>query len=295
MTNAIELITLAAIWGASFLFMRLGAPEWGPVALITLRVSIAALMLFPTVNMVKACRSITRHALPFFIIGVTNSALPFCLFAYSTLYIGAGFSAILNATTPLGGALIAWLWFKTCLTRAQVIGLITGLTGIVMLVWEKLDTNKAANAWPAILAALTAALLYSFAANYSKRFLSGVAPRIVAFGSQFFASIALWPVALFMWPKQPVSMHAWYAVIALGILCTGIAYILYFRLLEHVGAPYAMSVTFLIPVFGTLWSVCFLGEKITLSMLVDSAIIFMGTMLASGKIRHPLWRRPPAG
>ncbi len=283
--NAAELVILAAIWGASFLFMRIGAPEWGPIVLITLRVSIAALILLPVLRQAGALRLITKNALPLLVIGVTNSALPFSLFAYSTLFISAGFSSILNATTPLWGALIGYLWLGAPLTRLQAYGLLTGITGVTMLVWGKID-GSTSNTLLAVMAATFAALLYGFAANYLKKHLQGVPSRVIAFGSQFFASLALWPLALLTWPTQPISLPAWGAVAMLGVVCTGLAYILYFRLVENAGITYAMSVTFLVPVFGTLWSVCFLDEHISLSMLIDSVIILIGIALTSGKINR---------
>ncbi len=288
--NAAELILLAAIWGASFLFMRLGAPEWGPIALIALRVSIATLILLPVVRQPGALRSVLKNAIPLLVIGVTNSAVPFSLFAYSTLFLSAGFSSILNATTPLWGALIGYLWLGTPLTRLQAIGLLTGITGVTMLVWEKID-GSTSNTLLAVLAGLLAGALYGFAANYLKKYLHGMPSRLIAFGSQFFAALALWPLALLTWPSQPVSIQAWIAVVMLGVICTGLAYTLYFRLMENAGITYAMSVTFLVPVFGTLWSVCFLGESISVGMLIDSLVILFGIALTSGKINRFTLRR----
>ncbi len=287
--NVLELFALGAIWGASFLFMRIGAPEFGPVPLIAVRVAIGALILLPVLRQAGALKQIRQYAWPLCIVGVANSAIPFSLFAFSTLSMGAGFSSILNATTPLWGALIGYTWKSIPLTRAQAWGLLLGIIGVVLLVWGKLAVSTQ-NMWPAITASLCAAALYGFAANYLKHSIVGVPSRVVAFGSQFFAALVLLPFALFLWPTEPISYKAWLSVLTLGVLCTGIAYIFYFRLVGRAGPAYAMSVTFLVPVFGTLWSACFLGEQVTLSMFFDSLVIFAGIALTSGKLKFALSR-----
>ncbi len=289
--NLIELIILAAIWGSSFLFMRISTPELGPIALIALRVGIGALVLLPVLRTALARAHLRQFIWPLFIVGITNSAVPFCLFAYSTLMLDAGFDSILNATTPLWGALIAYLWLRTPLTKMQILGLAVGLTGVIILVVSRMHEggNATEHSVPLILAigaALSATLLYAFATNYSKQRLAAVSPGVVAFSSQFFAAITLLPLALLTWPEQPIALSTWHAVGALGILCSGVAYLLYFRLVAHAGASYAMSVAFLVPIFGTLWGVCFLGEQLTTSMGVGCITILAGTALASGKIKR---------
>src|SRR5437016_2320412 len=171
----VELLLLAAIWGASFLFMRMGAPEFGPVALIALRVGIAALVLLPVLRSAAARQHLRNKAWPLLVVGIVNSALPFCLFAYSTLYVNAGFDSILNATTPLWAALVALVWLRTPMARVQVLGLLIGLAGVVTLVWDKIGAGLP-NVWLAIGAALMATLLYGYAVNYSKQRLAGVPP-----------------------------------------------------------------------------------------------------------------------
>lgn len=288
--NLLELFALAAIWGASFLFMRVATPDFGPIALIALRVGIAALVLAPVLQSADARGQFRSKAWPLFVVGVTNSAIPFCLFAYSTLYVDAGFDSILNATTPLWSALIAAIGFHVAMKRDQVIGLTLGLAGVVVLAWDKI-TAGTSDVPLAVGAVLLATALYGFAINYSKRHLAGVRPFVVAFGSQFFASIVLLPLALFFWPTHAIDLSTWTCVAALGVFCTGLAYILFFRLIEHAGTTYAASVTFLIPIFGLIWGAVFLGEKITPMVVVGCAIIFFGTALASGKLRGMLLRK----
>jgi drug/metabolite transporter (DMT)-like permease len=282
--NAIELMLLAAIWGASFLFMRVAAPELGPIPLIALRVGIAALILAPALRTAHSFGQFRSRLWPLLVVGLTNSALPFCLLAWSTLYVSAGLDSVLNATTPLWAALIAATAYQATINRGQMTGLLLGLTGVMVLVW---DTVEAATKHVplAIGAALLATLLYGFAVNYSKRHLAGIRPFVVAFGSQFFASIVLVPLAWLAWPKHAVIPSTWACVAALGIVCTGLAYVLFFRLVENVGASYAASVTFVIPIFGVLWGVIFLNEKVTPMMIAGGAIILLGTALASGKLK----------
>ena len=288
--NVIELLVLAAIWGVSFLFMRVAAPELGPIPLIALRVTIAALVLAPVLRSATARNEFRSKAWPLFVVGVTNSAVPFCLLAYSTLYVNAGVDPILNATTPLWAALIAAVGFRGSMRLVQVVGMLLGLAGVVVLAWEVL-IGGGSTIPLAIGAALLATLFYGFAVNYSKRYLAGVNPFVVAFGSQGSASIVLVPLALFFWPKHSVAPSTWACVAALGVVCTGFAYVLFFRLVERVGAAYAASVTFLIPIFGMIWGAVFLGEPITSVMIAGCAIVLFGTALASGKLGWRLSRR----
>lgn len=287
--NVIELLVLAAIWGASFLFMRVAVPELGPIPLIALRVAIAALVLAPALRSGGARSQLRSKLWPLFVVGVTNSAVPFCLLAYSTLYVNAGVDSILNATTPLWAALIAATFFHGSMRLGQVVGLLLGLAGVVVLAWDTFIGGGSALPL-AIGAAVLATLFYGFAVNFSKRHLAGVNPFVVAFGSQLSASILLVPLALFFWPKHSVAPSTWAYVAALGVVCTGFAYVLFFRLVGRVGAAYAASVTFLIPIFGMIWGAVFLGESITSVMIAGCAIVLFGTALASGKLGWMLAR-----
>jgi drug/metabolite transporter (DMT)-like permease len=281
--NFLELLVLAAIWGASFLFMRVATPAFGPFALIFLRVGIAALVLLPVMRTAAAWRQLRTHAAPLSVVGILNSAIPFCLFSYSTLYLDAGLDSILNAMTPLWTALMAAALFGVRLTGRQSAGLALGIAGVVTLVWDRLF-GHALGTLPAILAVMLATLCYGFAANYSKRHLAAVAPTVVAFGAQFTSTIVLLPFALISWPRQAIPLSTWGCVAGLAVLCTGLAYVLYYRLIAHIGAAYAASVTFLIPIFGMLWGALFLGEHITPREIAGCGIILLGTALAGGKL-----------
>jgi drug/metabolite transporter (DMT)-like permease len=287
--HTVELLILAALWGGSFLFMRVAVPELGPIPMIALRVGIASLMLSPVLLDMRARTEIRTYWKPLLIVGITNSALPFCMFGYSMLYLNAGFDAILNATTPLWTAAIAALWFRLPLSRAAIFGLALGIAGVAILVSDSLSL-QGAHVPAAIAAVMVATVSYGFAGNYSKRHLVGVKPTTVAFASMAFATLVLVLPALATLPSAPVPMRAWLATLGLGVLCTGIAYVIYFRLIAHVGAAFAASVTFLVPVFGMIWGALFLGEKVPPLMLAGCAVILLGAALITGKIRLPVAR-----
>jgi drug/metabolite transporter (DMT)-like permease len=285
-----ELLLLAAIWGASFLFMRLGAHEFGPAALAGLRVALAALVLLPLLALRGQTQVLRAHWRPIAIVGVANSAVPFALFAVAALAINAGLSAVLNATAPLWTALLAWLWLGERPTRDRLLGLVIGFIGVAGLAWGKATLKPGehgVSAAVAIVACLGAALCYGFAANFSKKHLTGVAPLASATGSQVFAALALALPTLWWWPAQQPSARAWMSLVALAVVCTGVAYVLYFRLIERLGASRAITVTFLIPVFGSGWGALFLGEAITLAMVAGGAVILLGTALVTGFITLP--------
>ncbi len=281
-----ELITLAALWGASFLFMRLGAGEFGAVALAFVRVSIAAITLVPILVATGHVGALRQHWKPIAVIGIINSALPFLAYSYAALSITAGLSSVFNATSPLWGALIAWLWLSERLSAWRILGLVIGFAGVLGLALS--NVNQAAAFKPggsgwAIVACVAATGLYGFGASAAKRWLTGVPPMAVATGSQLAATAFLALPALFALPATMPSAHAWVGAVLLGAVCTGLAYILYFRLLAAMG-PKAITVTFLIPVFAVAWGGLLLGESVTMSMVIGCAVILMGTALTTGLI-----------
>jgi len=287
--DAIELTGLAAIWGASFLFMRMGAAEFGPVALAAVRVWGATLFLLPLLALRGQAGALRAHWRPIFVVGITNSALPFLCFSYAALSITAGLSSIFNAATPLFGALIAWGWLRDKLTPARMAGLAIGFLGVLWLAWDKASFKPGASSGWAVLACLAATLLYGFSGSFTKRFLTGVPPLAVATGSQLSSALLLAVPALVWWPAAMPSLTAWSAAALLAVGCTGIAYILFFRLIAHIGPANALSVTFLIPVFAVLWGWLFLHEGLTPQMLLGCAVILLGTSLTTGVLKPPAW------
>ena len=292
--SAFEFILLGAIWGSSFLFMRFGLPDFGPVVLSALRVVIAALALLPLLMMRGQLAALRDNAGKVLLVGVINSALPFVLFAYALGSISTGLSAILNASVPLFGALVAWLWLREALSPMRVAGLMIGFAGVVLLTWGK--TRGIAGAGEAVsplavAAALMATLCYGISASYAKRHLGGLPSLVTATGSQICASIALALPAWWLWPEQAPGAVAWGAVLVVGLVCTAMAYILYFRMIEHAGPGRALTVTFLIPVFAVFYGAVFLGEAVTPWMLGCGVVIVLGTALSMGML--PIKLRPP--
>ena len=281
-----ELLLLGVIWGASFLFMRVAAPEFGAVALAEIRVAIAAVFLAAVLAWRGGMGGLRGATAPLTIVGVLISALPFVLFAYATLFITAGTAAVINASAPLFGALVAYAWLNDKLTVPRVIGLAVGFGGVLLLAWDKISFNGGGTTL-AILAGLGASLSYGVGVNYTKKKLGRVPPLAAATGSQIAAALLLLPLAAANWPSAAPSLKSWLSVIALGIFCTGVAHIFYFRLIARIGPAKAISVTYLVPVFGMLWGLIFLHEPITAGMLIACAVILLGTALATGSVAIP--------
>jgi len=288
-----ELLALAALWGASFLFMRLGAGEFGAVALAAVRVAGATLLLLPLLVRRGELATLRRHWRPIAVLGVINSALPFLAFSYAALSITAGLSAIFNAAAPLFGAVIGWLWLKDRLGPARIAGLAIGFAGVVGLAWEKASFKPGGSGW-AIVACLLATVCYGLGANYAKRRLQGVAPLATATGSQLVATAVLALPAFWWWPAQMPSPTAWASAALLALLCTALALLLYFRLIANVGPANAIAVTFLIPAFAVLWGWLLLAEAPTAAMALGCAVILLGTALATGVLRVPLRQPKPS-
>ncbi|HEY3599020.1 MAG TPA: DMT family transporter [Paraburkholderia sp.] len=293
--NIVQLLILAALWGASFLFIRLGVADFGVAPLMALRVGIGALFLVVVLiarrPLHESLTLLRTHAWPLVVVGVLNSAAPFCLFAYAELTLSAGVTSVINATTPLWGALVAFVWLKDRLSVLRSVGLAIGFAGVLMLVWDQIAAPAGGSATPsttalAAAAALGATLLYGIAASYTKRHLMGIDALTVATGTMIGATLVLLPFAVAQWPAAAISLRAWASVIALGVGCTGIAYMLYFHLIAVAGPARAIAVTFVIPIFGILWGALFLGERVSAGMLEGCAVILVGTALATGAVKR---------
>jgi drug/metabolite transporter (DMT)-like permease len=284
--QVLQLFVLAAIWGASFLFIRMAVPHFGPVPLSGIRSTIAALTLIPIVLVRGELPVFKRYWPHLFVIGLISTALPFALFALATELTSTGFGSILNSLTPIFSALVAWLWLKDHLTPAMVIGILLGFAGAVVMVFDR-DTIAAGFVLLPVLAGLVGAFMYGLTGNYSRRFAMGVPASVIAAGSQFFSTLTLMPIALLQWPEAPVPLPVWGYAAVLGLLCTAIAHLMYFRLLEQVGVARTVIVTYLIPVFAMLWGFLILGEGVTLKMLAGAACILSGIGLITHKPGKP--------
>lgn len=281
--DLLDLTLLAALWGGSFLFMRYAVPDFGVVPLIWLRVALASICLLPLLLMKRQFGALRRQAGALTVMGLFNSGLPFLLIAWATLSITAGLASIMNAMTPVFTALIGALWLGDRLDGRRSLGLLLGLAGVALLAADKADFRPGGSGW-AIVAMLLATACYGFAANHTRRYLQGVPALVNATGTQLVSALVLLPPALWSWPERMPGLGPWLAALVLGVACSALAYLLFFRLIARVGASRAVTVTFLVPVFGTLWGALFLGEPVTVSMLAGGAVVLLGTGLATGVI-----------
>ncbi|CAK1844809.1 DMT family transporter [Vibrio crassostreae] len=276
----LKLIMLAAIWGGSFLFMRIAANPLGPAVLIEARVLCAAVTLLLVSFYLKRKLSFNEHTKHFFILGLFNTTLPFLLFAYAAQTLNASTLAILNSTAPIWAAIIGAIWTKTALESKVLLGLAIGVTGVGVLVgWDAINIGQ--EAIVPIFAAVMAAFSYGIASNYTK-----TAPKVEAFdnahGSMWAAVLLVLPFVFFIPMRETPDLTITTSVILLGAVCTGLAYLLYFNLVSELGAPSALSVTFIIPVFGILWGNLFLGEAVGINTVAGSILVITGTMLVTG-------------
>lgn len=276
----VEIAVLGAIWGASFLFMRVAAPELGAFALVELRLALGAIVLMPFLW--RARQAFPARLWPkLALIGAINSAVPFLLFAWAAQRAPAGVGAICNAMTVLFTALIGALFFHERIGLARSITLVVGFAGVVVLASGRI---AGADIGPAVAAGTGAALLYGIGINLVRRHLAGLPPAAVAAATLGCASLLVLPFALAEWPTDAVSPQAWGSVVLLGVLCTGIAFVMYYRLIARIGAGRASTVTYLVPLFGVAWAWWLLGEEPTLRMAIAGALI-LGSVAMSQRAK----------
>lgn len=281
--DIVELVLLAALWGGAFILMRVAAPEFGAIALAEVRIATAAVCLLPILLLRSGGSELMRRSKPLFLVGLVNTAIPFALFSYATIYLTGGFVSIVNASAPMWGAMIAWLWLGEHLSRSQFLGLIIGVVGVYVLVGKSVGIDLS-DATIAIAAALAAAFFYGIGANLARKTLPGVDSLTIATGTLVGAALALLPPAIYYWPEAQQTGVAWLSAISMGVACTALAYILYFRLIARIGAARALSVTYLIPVFAVIWGATLIGEQLTIEMTVGCIIILLGTALGTGML-----------
>lgn len=286
LSDIAELLLLAALWGGSFLFMRIAAPVLGPIWLIEVRVLLAGLVFLPVLAKLNLLSQLRHHWRSLLVVGCLNSALPFSLLAFATVSLPAGFTSILNGTAPLFGTIVAAVWLKERPTLGRIVGFVLGFVGVVVLVgWRSLAATPAFIT--AVMAGLSAALMYAIAAPYIKQTLSGVPSLAITAGSQLGAACCLLPLLPFTRPTQGPTLPVMAAILALALFSTALAYILYFRLIQHVGSTKALTVTYLVPIFAMLWGALFLGEAITVSMVVGCSLVLLGTAIANDVLKLP--------
>jgi drug/metabolite transporter (DMT)-like permease len=283
-----DFVLLALLWGSSFLFMREGAHEFGSFPTAWVRVTLAALILSPVLIWRREVPLLVQHWREVLSAGLLNAGIPFACYAYALMHINTGLTSILNATTPLFGALIAWFWLGDKLNAMRALGLALGFTGVVLLASDVPGgiSFKPGGSGLAVAACLVATFCYGISGSFTKRYLQNVPSLVTTTGSLWGASLGLGIPALLTWPSEAPSWHAWTALGIAGLLCTALAYVLFFRLMARTGPARAMTVTYLIPVFANLFGVLFLNEIVTHWMMGCAMVIVAGTALASGLVQR---------
>jgi len=279
-SSFIRLILLAAIWGSSFLFMRIAAPVLGAVWVAELRLVLGALFLATVGLYLSKKLEVGKYWRHYLTLGLFDSAIPFLLFAWAAQTLSASLLAILNATAPIWGAAIASVIGRQPLTARILVGLSLGAIGVTILVGFDMSVSSP-HSMLAVTAVLGASFCYGIASNYAFS-----APAVGSFnnasGSIWASVLLLLPVMAFFPVAEIPNTGIVSAVFALGVICSGVAYLIYFRLIEDEGATSALSVTFLVPVFGVLWGYIFLDEAIGWHTLTGAAVVLAGIVLVTG-------------
>ncbi|MEH6419504.1 DMT family transporter [Pseudomonas sp. CGJS7] len=274
----LELTILGAIWGSSFLFMRVAAKDFGAVPLVEMRLGLGALILLP---FLWKARESFKGAIwaKLALIGLINSAIPFILFAWAAQRAPAGIGAITNSMAVLFTALVGFLFFGEKIGAQRAVALLAGFAGVVVLASGK--TAGASIGW-AVAAGCAAAFLYGVGANLVRRQLTGLPAAAVAAATLGTSALLIAPFAIAQWPAHAIPAKSWFSASMLGVVCTGIAFVMYYRLIQRIGAGRAVAVTYLVPLFGVAWGWMLLGEPLTLSMLIAAAMI-LGSVALSQK------------
>jgi drug/metabolite transporter (DMT)-like permease len=272
------LLVLAALWGASYLFFRIAGPILGPLLLAAVRVVLAALTLLIYTFVVKQMPEFRKHWWAFLLLGLLNNAIPFTLISSAVNNLNASISAILNATTPLFTVIVTVFWLREKLTTRRIVGVVLGIAGVVVLMGlSPLPLTQ--RTVVAGLEALLASCSYAFAVVYARTRFKGVAPLHVAVGQLSGSSLILTPLSFFALPDSYPSVTVIVSVVALAVICTALAYLIYFRLIANAGATTASTVTFLVPFFSVLWGAVFLQEPLNVGMFVGLGVILLSVYL----------------
>jgi drug/metabolite transporter (DMT)-like permease len=287
-----ELLLLSLVWGCAYLFTRSAVPEFGPAPLIALRMGIAVLVLLPILAARGLLPMLGLHAKTLAIQGTVFTGLSFVLIAWAALTISAGLSSILSATAPMFGAIVAWVFLKEKIHGWRLAGLILGLVGVTILVWGKVSLrtdDTSLRVTLAIAAGLASSVLWGMAANFSRVQLSKIDPVVSTAGTMLAAALFMLPFAWWEWhavgglAKVPwPSSRAWAEALFLGVICSGLGMLMYFRLLKEIGTVPTMSVTFMSPVVALLLGAWYLHEPITVQIVAGCIVVLLGTGLSAG-------------
>jgi drug/metabolite transporter (DMT)-like permease len=291
-SNILLLVLLAAIWGASYLFIRIAAPVLGSFFTMGLRVAIAAIALMVYGLAIRRMPNFQRDWKKFLIIGLLNNAVPFVLIVNAVTSLNASIGATLNATTPLFTAVVAAIWVGEALTARKLVGVSLGVVGVAVLMgWNAIpfSTSVALGAGQALLAALS----YGLAAVYVRTCFKGVPAIHIAIGQLLGSTLLLAPLAVLNVPQFGITTPVILAVVAMGLVCTALAYLIYFRLIASSGATQAASVTFLIPIFSILWGALFLREPLSFGLAGGVVVILFSVWLVLGARSQPGFNKTP--
>ncbi len=272
------LLSLAALWGASFLFMRVAVPSLGPVVLADARVAIAGVALLGYAAVIRALPELRSRWRDYLLLGTVNAALPFALLAAAELEIEASLAAVLNAMAPLCGAVVGAVWLGHRVTHPAKAGLVLGVAGVALVVGLSPFTIDLPFVL-AVLACLAAAFAYGIGANLVRARFADEPPLAMAIGQQLAAAVVLVPLVPVVPLRSTPDALDIACLLALALASTSVAYLLYFRLLAELGATGGMTVIFVVPVFGVLWGALFLGETIDLATVLGGAVILVSVYL----------------
>jgi drug/metabolite transporter (DMT)-like permease len=271
-----EILLLGAIWGGSFLFMRIAAPPFGAFALVDIRLGLGALVMLPFLWRHRA--AIAPGMWPkLAAIGLINSAIPFLLFAWAAQRSPAAIGAICNAMTVLFAALVAFVFYGERIGLGRALALLTGFAGVVVLASSKIGGLSLGLP---VLAGASAALLYGFGVNLVRRHMAGIPPAAAAGATLGCSALLMLPFAVAQWPSAPIPLVAWGSAVAIGVVCTGYAFLLFYRLIQRVGPARASTVTYLVPLFGAAFAWLLLDEPVTPAMLA-AGLLILGSVAAS--------------
>jgi drug/metabolite transporter (DMT)-like permease len=275
-----RLLLLAAIWGGAFIFLRVAAPVLGPVWTPEVRVLLGGLALLGWLRFAGHERDLWRHRHAYLVVGAANIAIPFALFSYAAMHAPASLLSIVNSTAPIFGILWSAAFGDERITSRKAAGLVLSIAGVALVARPGGGPADPQLDW-AIVAVLGATCAYGVTGVLVKRFAAGVSPRAMAAGTQLAAALVLLPLLALLPPLGMPSPIVIANLLALALLASGVAFLLYYRLIADVGMTRALTVTYLIPLFGVFWGWLFLGEALPAAALAGGALILAGTLLVT--------------
>lgn len=274
------LVLISALWGSSFLFMKQLSPIFGPFLTSSLRLLVASFVLYFYFIITKTKINWKQNFKWFLVVGVLNSAVPFTLYAYAALNLDASISVILNSTAPMFGAIYGLFILKERLNLTKIVGLIIGTIGVIIITSLAFNANIS-EIYISIGACILASSLYGLSGNIVKKYVNDLDSKELTLGSMLVAGVLLLPFIFFTKIEEPVTFNIVIMILFFGIFCTGLTYLIYFKLVKEIGPVKSLTVTYLMPVFGILWSFLFLDENITITTIIGLVIILLGIYILS--------------